>query len=93
MSELRPATRIVGWLWLLLATTGLAYAAFMVYSDLRQPQAEDPSGAGFVLGVLLALVLLPLVLSGVALVRGWRGTAWWLLLPVGLIAWFARSYF
>ncbi len=93
MSKLKQATRIVGWLWLLLATAGLAYAAFMVYSDFRQPEAEDPSGAGLVLGALLTLVLLSLALCGAALVRGWRGTTWWLLLPIGLIAWFARSYF
>src|SRR5690606_32955205 len=64
VSKLKQATRIVGWLWLLLATAGLAYAALMVSSDFRQPEAEDPSGAGLVLGALLMLVLLPLALCG-----------------------------
>lgn len=89
----KQITKVVGWLWLLLATAGLTHAVFMIYSDLRQPEAEDPSGAGFVLGFVFALVLLPLAVCGAALVRGWRGTIWWLLLPAGLIAWLTRSYF
>jgi hypothetical protein len=86
-------TRIVGWLWLLLAAAGLAHAVFMIYSDLRRPEAEDPAGVGFVLGLVFALALFPLAFCGAALVQGWRGTIWWLLLPAGLIAWFTRSYF
>ncbi len=64
----------------------------MICSDLRQPESDDPEGAGFVLGAVSALVFSLLALCGIALVRGWGGTAWWLLFPAGLIAWFARSY-
>lgn len=70
VGKLKEATRIVGWLWLLLATAGLTHAVFMIYSDLRRPEAEDPAGAGFVLGLVFALILLPLAVCGTALVRG-----------------------
>ena len=93
MGEFQQTARAVGWLWVALAVFGFIVAAFFVCSDFREPEVEDPAGFGVVFGAISALVSLPILFCGVALVKAWRGKVLWFLLPVGLLAWGVRGYF
>jgi hypothetical protein len=93
MRNLQQASKVVGWLWIALATAVLATGAFFLYVDFCGPKTEDPTGVGLMFAILCVLASLPLIFCGTALVRGWRGTVWWFVLPIILLVWSVRSYF
>ena len=96
MGNLQQATKLVGWLWIVFAVSMLGYAAFFFSSDYRSSGSEDPTGFGFVFGVLYTSVSLLTAFCGIALVRGWRGKALWLSVPALLLVlhvrWFVGGF-
>jgi hypothetical protein len=92
MSNLQQATKIVGWLWIAFGVAMFGYAAFFLYSDYRSSGSEDPTGFGFVFGVLHASVSLLAALCGIALVRSWHGKVLWLSVPALLLVLHARWF-
>jgi hypothetical protein len=90
MGNLQRTAKFVGWLWFFLAMATLANAALLFRIDLRASQEQDPTGFALTFGIINVLASLLFLLCGVALVRSWRGTLWWLALPAALLVLFGR---
>ena len=83
---------IVGWLWIAAASAVLVFAARFFYMDIASATGAPRELWGTVFGMLFVAASLPLFFCGTALVRGWRGTQFWIVLPILLLAFYTKSF-
>ena len=73
-------SQIVGWLCITAAGAVLAVAARFFYMDIASATGASRELWGTVFGSFFVMTSLPLFFFGTALIKGWRGTTFWIVI-------------
>ena len=83
---------ILGWLWIASGSAVLAVAARFFYMDISSATGAPRELWGTVFGMFFVIASLPLLFCGTALIKGWRGTELWIVIPALLLALYTKPF-